>query len=90
MVTCDAEPVRAVLARAGVAQVRVAFEPRAAQEAGAAGAALVVADQLEAALELREPTEDAEHLAHAGAARATGEVQQRRAGGLARARRDAG
>ena len=49
VVARDADPVRAVLGRGGVAQVRVALEPRAAQQPGAAGAALVVADQLEAA-----------------------------------------
>ena len=36
----------------GAAQVRVLLQPRAAQQAGAAGAALVVADQPEAILEL--------------------------------------
>ena len=53
VVARDAEPVRALLGRARVAQVRVVLEPRAAQQPGAAGAALVVADQPEAVLELR-------------------------------------
>ncbi len=56
------------------------LELRAAQQAGAAGAALVVADQPEARSSCGTAAEDAEHLAHAGAARAAGEVHQRRAG----------
>ena len=59
----DAQPVRAVLAGAGVAQVRVTLQARTAQQAGASGPALVVADQPVALLEVPEPGDDAQHLA---------------------------
>jgi hypothetical protein len=63
--------------------VQVLLELRAAQQAGAAGAALVVADQPEAAVELGNEVDDAEHLAQPGAAGAAGEVHQRRTGEVA-------
>jgi hypothetical protein len=76
----DPEPVRAILAGARVAQVRVALQPRAPQQAGPPRPALVVADHPVAPLEVAEPGDDAQHLAHARPARAAGQVHHRRPG----------
>ena len=72
-----ADPLRALRGRHRVAQPRVALELRAAQEAGAAGSALVVADHPVGLQELGQRGEHAQHLVEPGSSRAAGEVHER-------------
>ena len=69
---------RARLARPRGAHARVALERRAADQPRGAGAALVEGDEPVVVLEPAELERHAGELAHAGAARPAGQVEQRR------------